>query len=77
MARDPRLEQFGGRVSDSGEGRWTLAAANDEGVPAPVLAAALFGRFQSRGNAEFMNKVMSAQRFAFGGHLEKAHETKH
>ena len=73
MAKDPGLEQFGGRVSDSGEGRWTLAAANDEGVPAPVLAAALFGRFQSRGNAEFMNKVMSAQRFAFGGHLEKKH----
>ena len=76
MAKDPSLEQFGGRVSDSGEGRWTLAAANDEGVPAPVLAAALFGRFQSRGNAEFMNKVMSAQRFAFGGHLEKHHEKK-
>jgi len=73
MAKDPSLEQFGGRVSDSGEGRWTLAAANDEGVPAPVLAAALFGRFQSRGNADFMNKVMSAQRFAFGGHLEKKH----
>ncbi|RLS62860.1 MAG: decarboxylating 6-phosphogluconate dehydrogenase [Planctomycetota bacterium] len=71
MATDPSLDKFGGRVSDSGEGRWTLAAANDEGVPAPVLAAALFGRFSSRGNAEFMNKVMSAQRFAFGGHLEK------
>ena len=71
MAKDPSLAKFGGRVSDSGEGRWTLAAANDEGVPAPVLAAALFGRFSSRGNAEFMNKVMSAQRFAFGGHLEK------
>jgi 6-phosphogluconate dehydrogenase len=71
MASDPGLEKFGGRVSDSGEGRWTLAAANDEGVPAPVLAAALFGRFSSRGNADFMNKVMSAQRFAFGGHLEK------
>lgn len=71
MAEDPALERFGGRVSDSGEGRWTLAAANDEGVPAPVLAAALFGRFSSRGNADFMNKVMSAQRFAFGGHLEK------
>ena len=73
MASDPNLEKFGGRVSDSGEGRWTLAAANDEGVPAPVLAAALFGRFSSRGNADFMNKVMSAQRFAFGGHLEKPH----
>jgi 6-phosphogluconate dehydrogenase len=73
MAGDQTLEKFGGRVSDSGEGRWTLAAANDEGVPAPVLAAALFGRFTSRGNADFMNKVMSAQRFAFGGHLEKPH----
>jgi len=73
MANDPSLAQFGGRVSDSGEGRWTLAAANDEGVPAPVLAAALFGRFASRGNADFTNKVMSAQRFAFGGHLEKPH----
>jgi 6-phosphogluconate dehydrogenase len=71
MAKDQSLAQFGGRVSDSGEGRWTLAAANDEGVPAPVLAAALFGRFSSRGNGDFMNKVMSAQRFAFGGHLEK------
>ncbi|MGA1223802.1 MAG: phosphogluconate dehydrogenase (NAD(+)-dependent, decarboxylating) [Phycisphaerales bacterium] len=73
LAKDQSLEQFSGRVSDSGEGRWTLAAANDEGVPAPVLAAALFGRFQSRGNADYMNKVMSAQRFAFGGHLEKKH----
>ena len=73
MAKDQSLEQFGGRVSDSGEGRWTLAAANDEGVPAPVLAAALVGRCQSRGNADYMNKVMSAQRFAFGGHLEKKH----
>jgi 6-phosphogluconate dehydrogenase len=71
MAKDQSLAQFGGRVSDSGEGRWTLEAANDEGVPAPVLAAALFGRFSSRGNGDFMNKVMSAQRFAFGGHLEK------
>jgi 6-phosphogluconate dehydrogenase len=71
MAKDQTLEQFSGRVSDSGEGRWTLAAANDEGVPAPVLAAALFGRFASRGNADYTNKVMSAQRFAFGGHLEK------
>jgi 6-phosphogluconate dehydrogenase len=71
MAKDQSLAQFGGRVSDSGEGRWTLAAANDEGVPAPVLAAALFGRFSSRGNGDFTNKVMSAQRFAFGGHLEK------
>jgi 6-phosphogluconate dehydrogenase len=73
MAKDQNLAQFSGRVSDSGEGRWTLAAANDEGVPAPVLAAALFGRFASRGNADYTNKVMSAQRFAFGGHLEKPH----
>jgi 6-phosphogluconate dehydrogenase len=73
MASDPQLAKFSGRVSDSGEGRWTLAAANDEGVPAPVLAAALFARFSSRGNDDFMNKVISAQRFAFGGHLEKAH----
>jgi 6-phosphogluconate dehydrogenase len=73
MAKDQTLGQFSGRVSDSGEGRWTLSAANDEGVPAPVLAAALFGRFASRGNADYTNKVMSAQRFAFGGHLEKPH----
>ncbi len=73
MAKDQSLAQFSGRVSDSGEGRWTLSAANDEGVPAPVLAAALFGRFASRGNADYTNKVMSAQRFAFGGHLEKPH----
>ncbi|MCE2884977.1 MAG: decarboxylating 6-phosphogluconate dehydrogenase [Planctomycetaceae bacterium] len=73
MAKDQTLTQFSGRVSDSGEGRWTLSAANDEGVPAPVLAAALFGRFASRGNADYTNKVMSAQRFAFGGHLEKPH----
>jgi len=71
LASDPKLEQFGGKVSDSGEGRWTLAAANEEGVPAPVLTAALFARFNSRGNGNFANQVLSAQRFAFGGHLEK------
>src|SRR5579863_9780533 len=68
---DPKLSQFAGRVSDSGEGRWTLAAANDEGVPAHVLAASLFERFASRGEADFQNRVLSAMRFGFGGHLEK------
>jgi 6-phosphogluconate dehydrogenase len=68
---DPKLAKFAGRVSDSGEGRWTLAAANDEGVPAHVLAAALFERFASRGEADFQNRVLSAMRFGFGGHLEK------
>jgi 6-phosphogluconate dehydrogenase len=71
LATDPGLTQFGGKVSDSGEGRWTLAAANDESVPAYVLTAALFGRFASRGEADFQNRVLSAMRFAFGGHLEK------
>jgi 6-phosphogluconate dehydrogenase len=71
LARDPSLDQFEGRVSDSGEGRWTLAAANDEAVPAHVLAAALFERFSSRGEADFQNRVLSAMRFGFGGHLEK------
>jgi 6-phosphogluconate dehydrogenase len=68
---DPKLGQFAGRVSDSGEGRWTLTAANDEGVPAHVLAASLFERFASRGEADFQNRVLSAMRFGFGGHLEK------
>jgi 6-phosphogluconate dehydrogenase len=68
---DPKLTKFAGRVSDSGEGRWTLAAANDEGVPAHVLAASLFERFASRGEADFQNRVLSAMRFGFGGHLEK------
>jgi len=71
LANDPGLAQFAGKVSDSGEGRWTLAAANDESVPAYVLTAALFGRFASRGEADFQNRVLSAMRFAFGGHLEK------
>ena len=66
--------QFAGRVSDSGEGRWTLQAAVDEGVPAPVLSAALFGRFESRGAAEYADKLMSAMRFEFGGHHEKPAE---
>ena len=71
LASDPTLEKFGGKVSDSGEGRWTIAAANDEGVPAHVLTAALFERFASRGLDLFQNKVLSAMRFGFGGHVEK------
>ena len=67
----PNLDKFGGKVSDSGEGRWTVAAANDEGVPAFVLTASLFERFASRGEDEFQNKVLSAMRFGFGGHVEK------
>jgi 6-phosphogluconate dehydrogenase len=72
MAKDPELSKFAGRVSDSGEGRWTVLAAIDEGVPVHVLSAALFDRFESRGQAEFANKILSAQRFMFGGHHEKA-----
>jgi 6-phosphogluconate dehydrogenase len=68
---DPQLARFEGRVSDSGEGRWTILAAIDEAVPAPVLSSALFSRFSSRGQAEFQNKLLSAMRFGFGGHLEK------
>jgi 6-phosphogluconate dehydrogenase len=71
LARDPALEGFAGRVSDSGEGRWTVHAAIDEGVPAPVLTAALYQRFSSRGNAVYADKVLSAMRHAFGGHVEK------
>ena len=71
LHRSPHLDGFSGQVSDSGEGRWTLAAAIDESVPAPVLSAALFGRFASRGQTEFADKVMSAMRYEFGGHLEK------
>ncbi len=71
FVQSPGLENFGGRVSDSGEGRWTVAAANDEGVPAHVLTASLFERFASRGEDEFQNKVLSAMRFGFGGHVEK------
>ena len=72
MAKDPDLTSFAGRVSDSGEGRWTVLAAIEEGVPAHVLSAALFDRFESRGQADFANKILSAQRFLFGGHHEKA-----
>jgi 6-phosphogluconate dehydrogenase len=68
---EPRLDKFSGKVSDSGEGRWTVAAANDEAVPAHVLTAALFERFASRGEDDFQNRVLSAMRFGFGGHLEK------
>jgi len=72
MLHDPDLAKFAGRVSDSGEGRWTIKAAIDEAVPAPVLTAALYGRFSSRGHADFQNKVLSAMRYGFGGHLEKS-----
>ncbi len=68
---DPELSKFGGRVSDSGEGRWTIKAAIDEAVPVPVLSSALFERFASRGNAQFQNQLLSAMRFQFGGHLEQ------
>ena len=71
LAADPGLDEFGGKVSDSGEGRWTVQAANDEGVPAHVLTAALFERFASRGQDLFQNKVLSAMRKGFGGHVEK------
>ena len=71
FVKDPHLDNFGGRVSDSGEGRWTIKAGVDEGVPTPVLTAALYERFSSRGNADFANRVLSAMRFGFGGHLEK------
>ncbi|HET8553884.1 MAG TPA: decarboxylating 6-phosphogluconate dehydrogenase [Rhodanobacteraceae bacterium] len=71
MGADPKLENYSGRVSDSGEGRWTALAAIEEGVPVPVLTSALFGRFSSRDRDQFANKVMSAMRHAFGGHDEK------
>jgi 6-phosphogluconate dehydrogenase len=72
FVKDAALSQFAGRVSDSGEGRWTIKAAIDEAVPAPVLTAALYERFASRGEAEFQDRILSAMRFEFGGHLEKA-----
>ncbi|HUJ78864.1 MAG TPA: decarboxylating 6-phosphogluconate dehydrogenase [Nitrospiria bacterium] len=71
LLEDPGLERFTGRVSDSGEGRWTVEAAIDEGVPAPVIGAALFGRFASRGDADFADRLLSAMRKQFGGHDEK------
>ncbi len=71
LVEDPGLAKFAGRVSDSGEGRWTIKAAIDEAVPVPVLTTALYERFSSRGEADFQNKVLSAMRFQFGGHVEK------
>jgi 6-phosphogluconate dehydrogenase len=71
LVEDPALSAFAGRVSDSGEGRWTIKAAIDEGVPAHVLSAALYERFSSRGEAEFADRVLSAMRHQFGGHVEK------
>ena len=72
LAKDPKLSQFAGRVSDSGEGRWTIKAAIDEGVPVPVLTTALYERFASRGEADYQDKLLSAMRFEFGGHVEKS-----
>jgi 6-phosphogluconate dehydrogenase len=71
LAKDNNLSEFTGRVSDSGEGRWTIKAAIDEGVPVPVLTAALYERFASRGEADYQDKLLSAMRFGFGGHMEK------
>ena len=72
LLKDPALSKFAGRVSDSGEGRWTIKAAIDEGVPVPVLTTSLYERFSSRGDADFQDKLLSAMRFEFGGHLEKS-----
>jgi 6-phosphogluconate dehydrogenase len=72
LAKDPALSGFAGKVSDSGEGRWTIKAAIDEAVPVPVLSTALFERFSSRGDADFQDKLLSAMRYEFGGHLEKS-----
>jgi 6-phosphogluconate dehydrogenase len=77
LLEDPTLTKFAGRVSDSGEGRWTIKAAIDEAVPAQVLTASLYERFSSRGEAEFLNKLLSAMRYEFGGHLEKTAGTPH
>ena len=71
LAADPKLSKFAGRVSDSGEGRWTIKAAIDEGVPVPVLTTALYERFASRGEADYQDKLLSAMRFGFGGHVER------
>jgi 6-phosphogluconate dehydrogenase len=76
LAVDPKLTRFTGRVSDSGEGRWTIKAAIDEGVPVPVLTTALYERFASRGEADYQDKLLSAMRFGFGGHLEKTGDKK-
>jgi 6-phosphogluconate dehydrogenase len=74
LAADQDLKKFAGHVSDSGEGRWTIKAAIDEGVPVPVLTTALYERFASRGEADYQDKLLSAMRFGFGGHLEKTPE---
>jgi 6-phosphogluconate dehydrogenase len=76
LLEDPKLDQYAGHVSDSGEGRWTVHAAIDEGVPAPVLSAALYSRFESRGRADVANKVLSAMRAGFGGHHERKGSTR-
>jgi 6-phosphogluconate dehydrogenase len=76
MLQQPTLANFAGRVSDSGEGRWTIAAAIDEGIPAPVLSAALYQRFSSRGENDFADRLLSAMRFQFGGHIEQHAEAK-
>ncbi len=76
LVEDPALSKFAGRVSDSGEGRWTINAAIDEGVPAPVLSSALYQRFSSRGEADYADKLLSAMRYQFGGHLEKSGEER-
>jgi 6-phosphogluconate dehydrogenase len=76
LVKDPALSQFAGRVSDSGEGRWTIKAAIDEAVPAPVLSSALYQRFSSRGEADYQDRLLSAMRYGFGGHLEKAAAAK-
>jgi len=74
LSENPKLDGFSGRVADSGEGRWTINAAIEEGAPVPVLSAALFARFSSRGEADFANKILSAMRKQFGGHVEKSHK---
>jgi 6-phosphogluconate dehydrogenase len=76
LLQDPALSKFAGRVSDSGEGRWTIKAAIDEAVPVPVLTASLYERFSSRGEADFADKLLSAMRYEFGGHLEKPEEKR-
>jgi 6-phosphogluconate dehydrogenase len=76
LVEDPALSKFAGRVSDSGEGRWTIKAAIDEGIPVPVLSAALYERFTSRGEADYQDRLLSAMRLQFGGHLEKTAEAK-
>jgi 6-phosphogluconate dehydrogenase len=72
LLEDPQMSRFSGRVSDSGAGRWTIKAAIDEAVPVPVLSSALYQRFSSRGEADFADKLLSAMRYEFGGHLEKS-----